>query len=470
MDPTELCYMTAGDLAKLIEKRAVSPVEIIEAHLQRIDSLEPALNSFITLLPEQAMFAAKQAEEQIAAGRYKGPLHGIPFGLKDLYYTKGVRTTSGTRVFDGFIPEYDCTIAAKFREAGAILLGKLNLHQLAYGATGENPDYGNMHNPWDPRMIAGGSSGGSGSAAAAGECTLTMGNDTGGSIRIPSALCGLAGLKPTYGRLSRYGITPLAWSMDHAGPMTRSVEDCALVMNAVAGYDAHDPTSADVPVPDYTRALTGDIKGLRVGVPEEYFEVPIDPEVEQAVRRAIDRLGELGATVSEVSWPMYHQVAAVSTVVLMTEAGAAQGHLLRTNGAQLWENVRTRLEAGLFFSGADYLQAQKARTLFNRQSLELLQEVDILAGPTLPITAHQIGATSVQAGSTRVGSISSLTQYTRALNINGFPAITVPCGFSEDGLPIGLQLAGRPFDEETVLRAAHAYEEATDWHERRPEL
>ena len=470
VEATELCYMTAGELSKLVEKRAVSPVEIIEAHFQRIDSLEPTLNSFITLLPEQALAVARRAEEQISAGKYRGPLHGIPFALKDLYYTRGVRTTSGTRVFDGYLPDFDCTIATRFQEAGAILLGKLNLHQLAFGPTGENPDYGNMHNPWDPQLIAGGSSGGSGSAAASGECTLTMGSDTGGSIRIPSALCGLAGLKPTYGRLSRHGITPLAWSMDHAGPMTRNVEDCALVMNALAGYDPNDPSSANVPVPDFTRALTGDVKGLRIGVPKEYFEVPIDHEVERAVRQAIDLLGELGATVTEVSWPMYHQAAAISSVVLMAEGSACHSQLVRTSGSQLWEHVRLRLEAGFFFSGADYLQAQRARTLFNRECRDLLREVDILAGPTLPITAHQIGATSVQVGRTKVGSVSSLTQYTRAFNLTGFPAITVPCGFSESGLPIGLQLAGRPFDEEAVLRAAHAYEQATDWHKRRPEL
>lgn len=460
--------MTAGELSKLVRRKAVSPVEIIQTHLQRIHSLEPTLNSFITLLPEQAVAAARQAEREIAAGKYRGPLHGVPLGLKDLYHTRGVRTTSGSRIFDGHIPDFDCTIAERFKQAGAILIGKLNLHQFAYGPTGENPDYGDMHNPWNPELIAGGSSGGSGSAAVSGECALTMGSDTGGSIRIPAALCGIAGLKPTYGRLSRYGLTPLSWSLDHPGPLTRSVEDCALVMNALAGYDPKDPASADMPVPDYTNALTGDIKGLRIGVPKEYFQVPIDPQVEQAVRRAIDVLGEMGATVREVSWPMYHQAQAISTVILMSEATAYHSELLRTRGSQLSHPVRLRLEAGFFFSAADYLQAQRARTLFNRQSRELLSDVDILAGPTEPVTAHKIGASKVQVGDSTVGSTTSLTQYTRPFNLNGFPAITVPCGFSGDGLPIGLQLAGRPFDEETVLRAAHAYEQATEWHLQRP--
>ena len=470
MDATELCYMSAGQLSRLIQNKEVSPVEVVQAHLARIDALEPTLNSFITLLPDQAMADARQAEREIQAGGYRGPLHGIPLGLKDLYYVRGVRNTSGTRIFDDFVPEYDCTIAARFKEAGTILLGKLNLHQLAYGPTGENPDYGHMHNPWNPELISGGSSGGSGSAAASGQCTLTMGSDTGGSVRIPSSLCGLAGLKPTYGRLSRYGITVLSWSMDHPGPMTRSVEDCALVMNAVAGYDPNDPASANVPVPDYTRSLTGDIRGLRVGVPREYFEVPVDPQVEAAVRKAIDVLGELGATVTEVSWPMYLHAPPISSTILMAEAAAYHSKMVRTHGPQLYPPVRLRIEAGLFISGAEYIRAQQARTLFDRQSRDLFKEVDILAGPMVPITAHAIGATEVQVGDTVMGSIPALTQYTRPFNLNGFPAVTVPCGFSDNGLPIGLQLAGRPFDEETVLRAGHAYEQATEWHTRRPPL
>ena len=468
MDATEICYMSAGELSRLIRNKELSPVEVVEAHLARADALEPALNSFITLLPEQAIAAARQAEQEIQAGRYRGPLHGIPLGLKDLYYVRGVRNTAGSRIYDEYVPDFNCTVAARFKEAGAILLGKLNLHQFAFGPTGENPDYGNMHNPWNPELISGGSSGGSGSAAASGECTLTMGTDTGGSIRIPSALCGLAGLKPTYGRVSRHGITALCWSLDHPGPMTRTVEDCALVMNAIAGYDPNDPASANVPVPDFTNALTGDIKGLRVGVPKEYFEVPVDPQVEWAVRRGIEVLGELGATVSEVSWPMYHYSAPISTAILMAEAAAYHAKLVRARGDQLYSAVRLRIEAGLFISAAEYLQAQQARTLFIRRSRELLEEVDILAGPMEPITAHKIGDTHVQVGDTTMGSVPALTQYTRPFNLNGFPAITVPCGFSEDGLPIGLQLAGRPFDEETVLRAAHAYEQATDWHGRRP--
>lgn len=287
MNPLEICYMSAGELSPLIQKKEVSPVEVIQALLDRIDQTEPVLNSFITLLPEEALTAARRAESDIASGKSRGPLHGIPVALKDLYNTAGVRTTSGSRIFDTFVPRQDCTVAAKFNQAGAILLGKLNMHQFAYGPTGENPDYGHMHNPWNPELVTGGSSGGSGSAAAAGQCTITTGSDTGGSIRIPAALCGIVGLKPTYGLVSRAGLTPLAWSMDHPGPMTRTVEDSALAMNVIAGFDPQDPASARVDVPDYTASLTGNVRGLRIGVPKEFFEAPLDPEIGQSVHDAI---------------------------------------------------------------------------------------------------------------------------------------------------------------------------------------
>ena len=470
MDTLEICYMGAGDLSKLVQSKEISPVEIIEAHLTRIDATEPMLNSFITLLADQARKSARQAEKDIQAGRYKGPLHGIPVALKDLYNTGGVRTTSGSRIFDTFIPSEDCTVAAKFHQAGAILLGKLNMHQFAYGPTGENPDYGHMHNPWNPDMVTGGSSGGSGSAAAAGQCTITTGSDTGGSIRIPAALCGIVGLKPTYGLVSRYGLSSLSWSLDHPGPMTRTVEDTAITMNVIAGHDPKDVASAKVDIPDYTSALTGDVKGLRIGIVKEYFEAPLDPQVRKAVMDAISLLESMGAEIKEVSYPMFNQSQAISSTVLMAEATAYHRDLLEKDGHQLYEPVRQRLEAGLFISAAEYLRAQQARSIFDQQGRRLLDEVDLLAGPTEPVTAPEIMASKVMAGEQEVGVVGALTQYTRPYNINGFPAISVPCGFSDDGMPIGLQLAGRPFDELTVLRAAHAYEQANDWHTRRPSI
>ena len=470
MEGIELCYASAGTLSRLVQSKEVSPVDIIDAHLARIEATEPMLNSFITLLPEEARAAARRAEQEIQSGNYKGPLHGIPVALKDLFNTGGVRTTSGSRIFDNFIPERDCTVAARFHQAGAILLGKLNMHQFAYGPTGENPDYGHMHNPWDLDLITGGSSGGSGSATAAGQCTITTGSDTGGSIRIPAALCGIVGLKPTYGLVSRYGLTPLSWSLDHPGPMVRTVEDAALSMNAIAGYDPKDVASARVDIPDYTTALTGDVRGLRIGVVKEYFEAPLDPEVDRSVRDAIGVLESLGAVVTEVSFPMFNDSQAISGAILMSEAAAYHRDLLASDGEKLYPPVRVRLEAGLFVSAADYLRAQQARSLFDRQARELLERVDLLAGPTEPVTAPLLLAERVQAGEREVGTTGALTQYTRPYNLTGFPAISVPCGFSEAGLPMALQLAGRPFDELTVLRAAHAYEQATEWHSRRPPI
>jgi len=470
MDATELCYSSAGALSRLIQRKEISPVEVIEAHLARIEATEPVLNSFITLLPEEARAAARRAEEDIQAGNYKGPLHGIPVALKDLYNTGGVRTTSGSRIFDNFIPERDCTVAARFREAGAILLGKLNMHQFAYGPTGENPDYGHMHNPWNQELVTGGSSGGSGSAAAAGQCTITTGSDTGGSIRIPASLCGIVGLKPTYGLVSRHGLTPLSWSLDHPGPMVRTVEDAALAMNAIAGYDPNDVASARVDIPDYTSALSNDVRGLRIGVPKEYFEAPLDPQVAQSVHDAIAVLESLGAVVTQVSLPMFQDSQAISSAILMAEASAVHRDLLAREGEKLYPPIRLRLEAGLFISAADYLRAQQGRALFDRQARQLLDQVDLLAGPTEPVTAPRLLAERVQVGEEEIGTTAALTQYTRPYNITGFPAITIPCGFSDTGMPIGLQLAGRPFDELTVLRAAHAYEQATDWHQRRPPI
>jgi len=470
MDPLEICYMSAAELSPLIQNKELSPVEVIQAHLDRIQETEPVLNSFITLLPEEALAAAKRAETDIQAGRSRGTLHGIPVALKDLYNTAGVRTTSGSRIFDNFIPQQDCTVAARFNQAGAILLGKLNMHQFAYGPTGENPDYGHMHNPWDPEMVTGGSSGGSGSATAAGQCTITTGSDTGGSIRIPAALCGIVGLKPTYGLVSRYGLTPLAWSMDHPGPMTRTVEDAAMAMNAIAGYDPKDVASAKVEVPDYTESLTGDVRGLRIGVPKEFFEAPLDPQIAQAVRDAIALLESMGAQVREVDFPLFNDSQAISTAMLMAEASAYHKDLLAKDGDKLYPPVRLRLEAGLFITAADYLRAQQGRAIFNQQARDLLKEVDLLAGPTEPVTAPLLLADHVQAGEHSIGTTSALTQYTRPYNITGFPAISIPCGFSDSGMPMALQLCGRPFDEPTVLRAAHAYQQATEWHKRRPPL
>ena len=470
MPGTELHYMSAWELSGLIRDRQISPVEVVEACLERIEATEPTLNSFITLLPEQARASAQRAEQEINRGNYRGPLHGIPVGLKDLFETAGIRTTSGTRIYDNYVPAEDCTVAARFSQAGAILIGKLNMHPLAFGPTGENGDYGHMHNPWNPERITGGSSGGSGSAASAGQCPITMGSDTGGSVRIPAALCGIVGLKPTYGRVSRAGLTPLSWCLDHPGPMVRTVEDAALAMNVIAGRDPRDPATADVPVPDYTEALSEDIRGLRIGVVKEYFETEINHQVAELTQRAISELGELGAEIVEVSLPLYQYAQPISNAILSAEATAAHRDILLSDGDKLYPQVRDRLEEGLFITAAEYLRAQQARQVFCAQVAELLKDVDLLAGPVEPVTAPGILERRIDVGGESLPAVPLLTKYTRVYNITGSPAISVPCGFSDDGLPVGLHLAGRNFDETTVLRAAYAYQQAHDWHHRRPPL
>ena len=468
--PDELHYMSAWEVSGLIRAGRVSPVEVVEACLARIEATEPTLNSFITLLPDAARAAARRAEQEIARGNWRGPLHGIPVGLKDLFNTAGVRTTSGTRIYDTYVPDADGTVAVRLRQAGAILLGKLNMHPFAYGPTGENADYGHMHNPWDPERVTGGSSGGSGSAAAAGQCHITMGSDTGGSVRIPAALCGIVGLKPTYGRVSRAGLTPLSWCLDHPGPLTRCVEDAALAMNAIAGLDPLDPATADVPVPDYTAGLDGDIRGLRIGVVREYFDDELDAEVGALTEQAIAALGELGAEIVEVSLPLYEYAQPISNAILMSEATAAHRDALLNQGDRLYPPVRERLEEGLFISAAEYLRAQQARQVFCAQVNDLLRDVDLLAGPTEPTTAPALLERRVEVNGESRPVVPMLTKYTRVYNITGSPAISVPCGFGADGLPVGLHLAGRNFEEGTALRAAYAYQQATEWHKRRPPL
>jgi aspartyl-tRNA(Asn)/glutamyl-tRNA(Gln) amidotransferase subunit A len=471
MNSTELCFLSVSELARLVKGRKLSPVEVTRSYLDRIEALEPTLNSFITVAPEEALREAARAEKEILAGRYLGPLHGIPMTAKDLFESKGMRTTLGSRIHDSRVPGEDATLIARLKKAGAILVGKTNLNPLAYGAIAKEGDfdYGHMHNPWDPGCVSGGSSGGSGSATASGEVGFALGSDTGGSVRIPCSLCGIVGLKPTYGRLSRHGMVTLSWSLDSPGPMTRTVEDNALVMNAAAGFDPRDPSSADVPVPDYTKGLAAGIKGLRIGIPKEFLEVPVDPHVQQAVLQAVEVLRSLGASVQEVSWPLYHYYESISTIILLAEGAAAHRELVCEKGAGLYEPLRMRIEAGLFVSAADYIRAQQARVLFNRQCSQMFASVDLLVGPTTPITATRIGSSDIKIGETTMGVIALHTQYLSAFNITGLPSLTLPCGFA-GGLPVGLQLVGRAFEEGTVLRAAHAYEQATDWHTRKPPL
>jgi len=467
-----LCYATIDDLSRLLRGKEISPVEIVKAHLQRIEETEPTLNAFITILGDEALKTALVAEQDILSGLYRGPLHGIPFSLKDLYYTKGIRTTSGIKVYDRFEPDHDSTVGTRLQEAGSILLGKLNLAPLAMRGSGRNEFYGHARNPWNPNMVAGGSSSGAGAAAAAGQCTITLGSDTGGSIRIPASFCGIVGLKPTYGRVSRYGVSPLSWSLDHCGPMARTVMDCAHIMNVISGFDPNDHSSSRIPVPDYTASIAEGIQGLRIGIPKEFYEIPLDPEVKDSSRKAIALLQELGGDVREISWPNFYDVVLMGHIISMVEASAIHSQMIQTRSSDVINVLRAmpRLEAGMFVSAIDYIDALRLRQAYTVASRKLMEDIDIIAGPTMPMPAFPLQLEEVDVDGTPIPVETAVPPYTRPFNHNGFPAITVPCGFSTKGLPIGLQLAGHPHDDATVLRAAYAYEQATEWHHLRPSL
>jgi aspartyl-tRNA(Asn)/glutamyl-tRNA(Gln) amidotransferase subunit A len=468
---TDLHWASVADLARLIATKAVSPVEVVSAHLDRVAVLDSRLRCFITITADQALEAARVAEAELAAGRSLGPLHGVPFALKDLFDTAGVRTTGGSKILADRVPSQDATVVRRLRAAGAISLGKLTMHEFAYGPEGLNVHYGTSVNPWDAaeERIPGGSSSGSGVAVAAGLVPMALGSDTGGSIRIPASLCGITGLKPTYGRVSRAGVLPLAWSMDHAGPMTRSAMDAALVLRALAGYDPADPTTSVLPVPDYAAALRGDVTGLRVGVLRASFLDAAAPEVREAVERAVKTLEGLGARVDEVNLDV-GSVAAGAMAIVASEALAYHAEWVRGRPGDYQPDVIERLRAGAFVSGVHYVRAQQARALVREAVDGALARRDVLVSPATPIVAPRVGESEAALGEGTVDVRSSLLRFTRPFNFTGHPACALPCGFTPAGLPIGLQIVGRPFDEATVLRAADAYQRATDWHTRRPPL
>ena len=464
----ELHYKSAEELARLIATRKLSPVEVVEAQVQRIEQAEGALNSYITLLAEEALKEAGQAERVVMAGESLGPLHGVPVAVKDIIHARGVRTTAGSRIMSDFVAQEDATVVERMRAAGAILMGKLNCHEFAFGATGTNPHYGNPCNPWDISRITGGSSGGSGAATAAGLAALTLGTDTGGSVRIPSALCGIAGLKTTFGRVSRYGVIPLSWSLDTVGPMTRTVKDAALLLGVIAGKDERDSFTSSRPVPDYVQALDGDIKGVRVGVIREYFFDGLAPEVESAVTEAIDVLERLGAELEEVSFPRIEETVAASTLILSAEGSAYHERYLRTRPQDYGADVRERFELGRMLLATDYVNAQRLRAVVSRQYAELMERVDVLVTAVCPIAAPRQGELFVDLDGEEQDVRTVLSRLTRPFNVVGAPALNLPCGFTSEGLPLGFQVAGKLLDEATVLRVGHAYEQATPWHRRRP--
>ena len=470
MRPDELAYLTIAELEPLLRDRQLSPVELTEACLERIHALEDRLHAFITLTEDSALREARVAEQAIVSGDYSGPLHGIPIGLKDLYYTRGIATTAGCTIMADFTPQEDGTSVALLKAAGAIILGKLNLHPFAYGATGFNLQYETARNPWDTDRIPGGSSSGSGVALIAGLLPAATGSDTGGSIRIPASICGIVGIKPTYGRVSRNGIIPLSWSLDHAGPMARSVEDCAILLQAMAGHDPKDSSSSTLPVPDYRTQMKREVRGLRAGVPRAGFFTGLQPGVRDAVDQAIRVLEELGVSVSDVDVPGLEDARAISTGIVGSEAVTYHQQWLKERPGDYPPDVLSRLQASMFIPAVDYLKAQQGRTRFIRRFQDVMDQVDVLVAPTEPMTAPRIGESTVTIDGEEQPTQTLLTLFNQPFNITGMPAISVPCGFDERGLPVGLQIIGKPFDEATVLQVAYAYEQATPWHTRRPNL
>ena len=470
MNHDDLCFSAISEVAELVESGRLSPVELTRAHLERIEATEPALNSFITLLAEGALDQAAAAEREIAGGTYRGPLHGIPIGLKDLYYTKGIRTTVGSRILRDFVPDYDAAVVERFNDAGAVLLGKLQMHEFALGATSVNPHDGPAHNPWDVSRITGGSSGGSGSSVASGQCMATLGSDTGGSIRIPGGLCGIVGMKPTFGLISRYGVHPLSWSLDTVGPMTRTALDAAIVMNALAGHDPRDPSSAQVPNQDYTAGINDGIDGLRIGIPDDFFYDVIDEEVSAAICEAAGILAELGAVVERCSIPALNYALGISSTILVTEAAETLLTHMRERPEDIGADVRARLYLGAMTPAVDYVKAQRARAAYNEQLADAMSDYDLLLAPTAAVGAPGIDQEFVEVGGKMENALSLMSRLTRPFNITGQPAVSVPCGFTSEGMPIGMQLAGRMWEDSVVLRAAHAFERATEWHTRRPPI
>ena len=466
-DPdTKLHFLTIKEAGELIRRRELTPVELIRASLERIDNTDGQLHSFITLLREEALEQARTAEAEILRGDYKGPLHGIPIALKDLYDTAGVRTTSGSRVHFDRVPQEDATTTARLKAAGSVLMGKLVMHEFALGGPDFTTPFEPARNPWNLDYITGGSSSGSGSAVASGQVMGALGSCTGGSIRGPASLCGIVGIKATYGRVSRAGVVTLSWSQDHCGPMTWTVEDTAYMLQAIAGHDPKDPTTSTAPVPDYSLSLREDIKGLTIGVPRHFFFDPqpnVSPEVVATVEKGLTALQELGANLEEVTIPSLDYVRSANTVIMLSEAYAFHERNLKERPQDFGEMVRARFRIGGLFSASDYVQAQRCRELAKREFADVLRRVDVLVTPTMSQPAPAFEGFDGTA-------IIRAPSFTAPFNVTGLPAISVPCGFTASGLPVGMQIAGKPFDEPTVLRAAYTYQQHARWFERRPPI
>ena len=484
----DLFRLTISEALYLLRKKEISAPEILNAVFQRIDNVEDRVRAYVTLTREKAFEMAEKAQQEINAGIPGRTLPGIPLAIKDNMCTKGILTTCSSRILSNFVPPYESTVTSRLTEHGYVLTGKTNLDEFAMGSSTENSGLYITRNPWNLERIPGGSSGGSAAAVAAGECLAALGSDTGGSIRQPAAFCGVVGMKPTYGRVSRYGLVAFASSLDQIGTLTKDVRDAAILMNIIAGHDPCDATSAPLPVPDFTGVLSTDIQGVKLGIPKEYFVAGMDKEIESAVYAAIQQLERLGATLVEVSLPHTEYAIAAYYILATSEASSnlarydgvkygirAEGRdlmdmYLKSRAQGFGSEVKRRIMLGTYalssgYYEAYYKKAQQVRTLIKQDFEEVFKKADLLITPTTPTAAFRIGEKTADPLQMYLSDI-----FTISVNLAGLPAISVPCGFTSDNLPIGLQCIGRHFDEETILRIAHAYEQSTDWHRRMPAL
>jgi len=484
----KLFELTISQAHEKLKSKEISSLELTQSVLSRIEQVEPKVKAYITLIPESALQQARQADEQIAKGKIS-PLTGIPMAVKDLISTKGIKTTCASRILEKYIPPYNATVMTRLQSEGIVLLGKANMDEFAMGSSTENSAKQNTHNPWELDHIPGGSSGGSAAAVAAGECLAAVGSDTGGSIRQPASHCGVVGMKPTYGRVSRYGLVAYASSLDQIGPLSQDVTDCALLLNILCGYDPKDSTSVPREVPEYTKALQKDLKGLTLGIPKEYFVDGMDPEVEQAIHLAISTLTGLGATCREISLPHTEYAIAVYYIIAMAEASSnlarydgvkyglrdQEGRTLmdmyqRSRSQGFGSEVIRRIMLGTYVLSAGYYdayykKASQVRTLIHQDFQQAFQTCDLIITPVAPTPAFRLGektADPLQMYLTDIFTISA--------NLAGIPGLSLPCGLSAQGLPIGLQILGNHFEEEKILQAAYAFEQTTDYHLRRPPL
>lgn len=465
---SELAFLSIEQAARLLRRREISSVELVDAALARIERWSPELNVFLTILADQARSQAKRAERELRRGGARGPLHGVPVSLKDNFWTRGIRTTAGSKILADFVPEKDSDAAAALAHAGAILLGKTNLHEFAYGITGENPHYGSSRNPWVPARISGGSSGGSAVAVATGMGFASLGTDTGGSIRIPSALCGIVGLKPTYGLVSNEGVVPLGVSFDHVGPLARSVTDACIVLEAIAGKYPRGETR-----PSYRSLRKNRPRRFRLGWPKDFFFERVNPEIQAALEAAAKKFETLGVRIEQV--PLPHLTDSIDRASNLVVAEASYYHesqrYFPSRSEDYGDDVRGHLEWGHNLRAVDYLAGIDARRLVQADFDAALEKVDAIIAPTSPIPAPPIGTSQVRVAGERETTVrAELLRMTRPSNLTGMPAISVPCGFTRDGLPIGMQLIGPRWGEARLLAIALAYEDATDWHTRHPAL